>query len=72
MDDDYPIPEVNTIFHSPHGASYFGKIEISDAYYQIEMDEDAKEKNTINTTQGLFKICGLPELHRVNSQRNRE
>ena len=61
MDKDYPIPDMETIFHNLHGASYFGKIDLSDAYYQIELDEDAKETCTINTSQGLFKICRLPQ-----------
>ena len=60
MDEDYPIPDMETIFHNLHGASYFGKIDLSDAYYQIELDEDAKEICTINTSQGLFKMCRLP------------
>ena len=42
MDEDYPIPDMETFFHNLHGASYFGKIDLSDAYYQIELDEDAK------------------------------
>ena len=49
-----------TIFHNLHGASYFGKIDLSDAYYQIELDEDPKIC-TINTSQGLFKMCRLPQ-----------
>ena len=43
MDEDYPIPDVETIFNNLNGAYYFGKIDLSDAYYQIELDEDAKE-----------------------------
>ena len=43
MDKDYPIPDMETIFHNLHVASYFGEIDLSDAYYQIELDEDAKE-----------------------------
>ena len=39
MDEDYPIPEMETIFHNLHAAPYFGKIDLSDAYYQIELDE---------------------------------
>ena len=61
MDEDYPIPDMKIIFHNLHGASYFGKIDLSDAYYQIELDEDAKEICTINTSQGLFKMCRLPQ-----------
>ena len=60
MDEDYPIPDMETIFHNLHGASYFGKIDLSDEYYQFELDEDAK-KCTINTSQGLFKMCRLPQ-----------
>ena len=61
MDEDYPIPDMETIFHNIHGASYFGKINLSDAYYQIELEEDAKEVCTINTSQGLFKMCRLSQ-----------
>ena len=61
MDEDYPIPDMETNFHNLHGASYFGKIDLSDAYYQIELDKDAKEICTINTSQGLFKMCRLPQ-----------
>ena len=57
MDEDYPIPDMETIFHNLYGASNFGKIDLSDAYYQIEIDEEAKDIRTINTSQGLFKMC---------------
>ena len=61
MDEDYPIPDMKTIFHNLHGASYFGIIDLSDSYYQFVLDKDAKEICTINTSQGLFKMCGLPQ-----------
>ena len=34
---------------------------LSDADYQIELDEEAKDICTINTSQGLFKMCRLPQ-----------
>ena len=61
MDEDYPIPDMEMIFHNLHGASYFGKIDLSDAYYQIELDEEVKDICTINTSQRLFKIGRLPQ-----------
>ena len=61
MDEDYPIPDMETIFHNLHGASYLGKIDLLDACYQIELDEEAKDIYTINTSQGLFKMCRLPQ-----------
>ena len=57
MDGDYQIPDLKTIFHNLHGASYFRKIDLSDAYYQIQLDEKAKDICTINASQGLFKMC---------------
>ena len=61
MNDDFPMPDIETIFHNLHGASYFGKINLSDTYYQIEFDDEAKDICTINTSQGLFKMCQLPQ-----------
>ena len=34
---------------------------LSEVYYQIELDEEAKDICTINTSQGLFKMCRLPQ-----------
>ena len=67
MDEDYPIPDMATIFLNLHGASYFGKIDLSEAYYQIELDEKAKDICTINTSQGLFKMCRLPQGLKISS-----
>ena len=61
MDEDYPIPDMETIFHNLHGASYIGKIDLSDAYYQIKLAEETKDIYTINTPRGLFKMCRLPQ-----------
>ena len=58
---------METIFHNLHGASYFGKIDFSDAYYQIGLDEEAKDICTINTSQGLFKMCRLPQVLKNSS-----
>ena len=59
MDEDYPIPDMEKIIHKLHGASYFGKNDPSDAYYQIELDEEANDIGTIKTSQVLFKLCRL-------------
>ena len=56
MDEDYPIPDMETTFHDLHGASYFGKFDLSDAYYQIELDADAYGTCTINRSQVLLQM----------------
>ena len=58
---------METIFHNLHGASYFNKIYLSDAYYQNELDEVAKDICTIKTSQGLFKMCRLPQVLKISS-----
>ena len=35
MDEGSPIPHFETIFQNLYGAPWFGKTDISDAYYQI-------------------------------------
>ena len=67
MDEDYPIPDMETILNNLHRASYFGKIDLSNAYYQIKLDEEANDICTINTSQGLFKMCRLPQGLRNSS-----
>ena len=51
MDEDYPLPEKETIFQNLHRALDFGKIDLSVAYHQIELSEGAKNTRTINKIQ---------------------
>ena len=67
MDEDYPKPDRETIFHNLHGASYFGKNDLSDAYYQIELDAEAKDICAINASQGLFKMGRLSQGLKTSS-----
>ena len=50
MDEVYPIPDMATVFHILHGVSYFDKIDLSGAHYQIQLDEESKDISKINTT----------------------
>ena len=81
IDEEFPIPDIETTFHNLLGASYFGKIDLSDAYYQIELDEDAEENCTTNISQGFLQdvqasselenfFIHLQKLRRIKSQRN--
>ena len=59
MDEDYPIPDMETIFHNLHGASYFGKTDLSDASSQIELDEDAKKYATSTHRKDCSRSAGF-------------
>ena len=54
--ETYPLPNIETVFWSLEKARYFAKIDLSDAYWQIELDEDAKKMSVINTTSDLFNV----------------
>ena len=55
----YPLPLPQDIFTKLNGGKCFAKIDLSDAFLQMEVDEDSKELLTINTHKGLFKLNRL-------------
>ncbi|XP_055680707.1 uncharacterized protein K02A2.6-like [Lutzomyia longipalpis] len=55
----YPIPTPDQIFATLSTCSVFSQIDLSDAYLQIEMDEDSRKLLTINTHRGLFTFNRL-------------
>eukprot|EP00795_Rhopilema_esculentum_P017020 gene17020-8525_t len=54
--DQYPLPNIEDIFATLSGGVYFSKLDLSNAYQQLELEEDAKDVLTINTHKGLFRI----------------
>ena len=60
MTDDYPLPDMETLFHELEGSKFYVKIDISSAYYQILLDDAAQELCVINTALSLFKLLRLP------------
>ena len=53
-------PTVEDMFAGLQGNNYFSKIDLSNAYLQIPLDDHAKEITTINTNWGLFQYQFLP------------
>lgn len=47
--EQYPIPRIEDLFASLAGGQKFTKLDISHAYHQIPLDEEAKKFVTINT-----------------------
>lgn len=57
--DKYPLPRIDDIFASLSEGKNFSKVDLKDAYFQIEMDSMSKELLTINTHRGLFRYTRL-------------
>lgn len=48
-EEQYPLPNTDDIFASLAGGHKFSKLDLSQAYSQLELDEDSEECLTINT-----------------------
>ncbi|XP_045451587.1 uncharacterized protein K02A2.6-like [Melitaea cinxia] len=56
--DKYPLPRINDLLVKLNGAKIFTKIDLSQAYNQIEL-HDPDNLTVINTHKGLFKYKRL-------------
>ena len=59
QDHYYPLPSPEEIFNILNGGKNFSKIDLSDAYLQIEVDEESSKLLCINTHRGLYKYTRL-------------
>ena len=53
--DSYPIPNTVDQLATLSGGEKFTKLDLSQAYQQLELDEASKELLTINTHRGLYQ-----------------
>ena len=53
--DKYPIPQVEDLLATLAGGRVFSKINLSQAYQQLPLDEESQKLVVINTQKGLFK-----------------
>ena len=53
-------PEVEEMFQGLQGSSFFSKVDLTNAFLQIPLDEQSKQLTTINTTWGLYQYQFLP------------
>lgn len=56
--DRFPLPRIDDLLVQLNGAKYFTKIDLSQAYNQVELD-DPDNLTVINTHKGLFKYKRL-------------
>ena len=58
--DSYPLPRIDESLDSLGGSRYFSTLDLASGYWQIELDEDAKQKSAFCTTSGLFQFKVMP------------
>nr|VZI24604.1 unnamed protein product [Spirometra erinaceieuropaei] len=55
----YPLLTLEQVFATLNGGKVFARIDLSEAYLQIEVDEKSQELLTINTHKGLYRYSRL-------------
>ncbi|XP_037930136.1 uncharacterized protein K02A2.6-like [Teleopsis dalmanni] len=53
--EQYILPIHESLFHKIHCGQHFTKIDLKDAYLQMELDDEAKTIIVVNTPLGLFQ-----------------
>ena len=58
--DQHPIPSIDELLTHLNNGEKFTKLDLSDAYLQVELDEESKKLVVINTPLGLFRYNRMP------------
>ena len=58
--DQYPLPKLEDLFTLLAGGEKFSKINLTQAYLQLQLEEESREFVTVNTHMGLYRYTRLP------------
>ena len=58
--DKYPLPRIEDLQTKLAGGLKYTKLDMSNAYLQMTLEESSREYLTINTHKGLYRYCRLP------------
>ena len=58
--DQYPLPKAEDLFATLAGGQQFTKLDLSQAYLQLQLHPDSMQYCTINTSRGLYQYTCLP------------
>ena len=58
--DQYPLPKPDDLFATLANGHKFTKLDLSQAYLQLQLEESSQQYVTINTHQGLYQYTRLP------------
>ena len=58
--DPQPMPRVDELIEKVSDAKYISTIDLAKGYWQIRLDDDAKQKSAFVTPFGCYRFCVMP------------
>ena len=58
--EKYPLPKPEDLFTALTGGQRFSKLDLKEAYLQLELEDESRKYVTLNTHQGLYQFTRVP------------
>src|SRR5919206_993985 len=58
--DNHPLPRIDDMLDKFQGSQWFSSIDLASGYWQVEMDEDDREKTAFIIEEGLYEFNVMP------------
>ena len=58
--DIHPLPRLEELVESASGNEYYASLDMKDAYYQVELDEESRDLTTFSDGISLYRFKRLP------------
>ena len=58
--DSYPLPRIDDTLDTLGGTAFFSTLDLKSGYWQVELDEESREKTAFVTHAGLYEFLVLP------------
>ena len=58
--DAYPLPRIDDSLEALNGSKWFSTLDLISGYWQVEMDENDRQKTAFCTQDGLFEFKVMP------------
>ena len=58
--DAYPLPRIDMTQDALHGSQWFTTLDLLSGYWQVQVEDDDKEKTAFCTTEGLYQFKVMP------------
>ena len=58
--DSYPLPRIEDSLEALAGMQWFSALDLRSSYWQVKLDENAREKTAFTTRAGLWQYTVMP------------